>query len=170
MLIYHWLSFLLYLLIFMFFKKTVFRKCCLCTPVGSFWPTWLGAPHPFPLTLHYCWTKFSGFPYSQFAVTCNRPILPAFLLCQLHPAVCFLQLVLCRPSQTASFMELMKGQVDRMLAKEKSAQDKSGFENSFRSSHCGSAERKLASIHEEAGLIPGLTQWDKDLALPWAVV
>ena len=25
-------------------------------------------------------------------------------------------------------------------------------------------------IYEDMGLIPGLTQWVKDLALPWAVV
>ena len=36
----------------------------------------------------------------------------------------------------------------------------------LRSSHCGSVERNLTIIHEDAGLIPGLDQWVKDLALP----
>ena len=39
-----------------------------------------------------------------------------------------------------------------------------------RSSHRGTMETNLTSIHEDVGLIPGLAQWVQDLALPWAVV
>ena len=34
------------------------------------------------------------------------------------------------------------------------------------SSHCGSAVMNPTSIHEDEGLVPGLAQWVKDLALP----
>ena len=36
-----------------------------------------------------------------------------------------------------------------------------------RISHRDSVETNLTGIHEDPGLIPGLTQWVKDLALPW---
>ena len=39
-----------------------------------------------------------------------------------------------------------------------------------RNSYHGSVETNLPSIHEDAGLIPGLIQWVKDPVLPWAVV
>ena len=44
------------------------------------------------------------------------------------------------------------------------------LKNNFRSSCCGSVEMNLTSIHQDAGLIPGLAQQVKDLALPRAVV
>ena len=40
----------------------------------------------------------------------------------------------------------------------------------IRSSHHGAVEKNPTSIHEDSGLIPGLTQQVKDPALPWAVV
>ena len=33
-------------------------------------------------------------------------------------------------------------------------------------SHCGSVVKNLTSIHEDAGVIPGLSQWVKALLLP----
>ena len=37
-----------------------------------------------------------------------------------------------------------------------------------KSSHHGPAVMNQSRIHEDVGLIPGLTQWVKDLVLPWA--
>ena len=36
----------------------------------------------------------------------------------------------------------------------------------FESSHCGLVVTNPTSIHEDAGLAPGLAQWVKDLVLP----
>jgi len=45
-----------------------------------------------------------------------------------------------------------------------------GQNNIVKSSHGGSAVMNLASIHEDVGSNPGLTQGVKDPVLPWAVV
>ena len=42
----------------------------------------------------------------------------------------------------------------------------SPLKNIYRSSCHGSAVTNLTSIHEDMGLIPGLAQWVKDLAVP----
>ena len=40
-----------------------------------------------------------------------------------------------------------------------------GLKKNAGSSHCGSVITNLTDIHEDVGLIPGPTQWVKDLAL-----
>ena len=44
------------------------------------------------------------------------------------------------------------------------------FKKSSKSSCCGSMVTNLTSIHEDAGLIPGSTQWVKDPSLSLAMV
>ena len=42
------------------------------------------------------------------------------------------------------------------------------FKEHFRSSRRGSGVKKPTRIHEDMDSNPGLTQWVKDLVLPWA--
>ena len=55
--------------------------------------------------------------------------------------------------------EVLRGKLTKLSAHIKKKID-------FGSSHCGSEVTNPTSIHEDAGLIAGLTQWVKDLALP----
>ena len=57
----------------------------------------------------------------------------------------------------------------RCCPKETKRQNKTKT-NKVGSSHCGTVEMNLIGIHEDACPIPGLAQWIRDPALPWAVV
>ena len=51
----------------------------------------------------------------------------------------------------------------------KRQKDKKKKKLALGSSHCGSVVTNLTNFHEDAGSIPGLAQWVKDLALLQAV-
>ena len=59
----------------------------------------------------------------------------------------------------------MYGMTQRLEVRKPPGKADSFKEGGGWSSWCGSAVTNLTSIHEDEGLIPGLTQWVKDLAL-----
>ena len=59
-------------------------------------------------------------------------------------------------------------QLEQINEFSKTERHKIGIQKSviFWSSHCGSVETNLTSIHKDRGSIPGPAQWVKNLALP----
>ena len=77
----------------------------------------------------------------------------------------------CRPSATAPIGPLAWKPlcaVGAALKKAKNQEKKKKSTNNkyWRSSHCGTRETNPTRNHEDVGLIPGLIQWVKDIALP----
>ena len=127
----------------------------LCSPVSS--------PYQIKRKTHPLSSLHNGREWQLVSV----PRGFSWAMAKVDPAVCLL-LALEVPDpmllEESMWTRLMR------ISKSKKEWRREIKEWSFRSSHHDSAETNLTSVLEDAGLIPGLAQWVKDLALPWAVV
>ena len=106
-----------------------------------------------------CWQRLAGI--------FTLPVTPRFSTYQLHST--YLRNISQYPQRYSVFIHKFLDSFIRSSFADgrwRKQQEETRVKVASESSHCGTAETNPTSNHKDADLIPGLTQWVKDPALP----